>query len=521
MFNFRVAPYRKKDGGMTNVILVTGDNVDSTKPYAKEMKNFGARWMPNLNTWAWFTSQDEAKMKSIVDKMVRPAIEFLVSKESVGEGESPRDVIKVLDDILKQLSISNTEEEDNAINNVYMSKEEISEKIYNFKAQLVNTVSGEEFKKLMEPLIKFRQAQGYKFSMHNTILIWIQDPNATMVKSKANWEKMNRVVKDGAPAIGLYVPIGGSKRFKTREEKDAAKVKWLAANHYEDEKELTPGDKERLAHYLNSNEGNTTFKFSFSFYDVRYTVQMEGKEDIVGSNKDVPWYNDSGNETMAVKEKIDALLQVVKDSGVNVSTTKELGGALGVSTNGQIQVLDKAKMNSNYLMTLCHEFAHELLHQTYLKDKNTEFSNFYYGRPEGKGFVEQQAELTAWIVCKFYGYDIKEAINYATIWGMNEKNAVHAFDTVAKVSDFIINETNKKIVENRNNMMAESRNLINEVHFSGLDIAKMVGAEDVYERGQQEIEKENEMRAEALNNFKAMTEKINNVDKNRLQENYD
>lgn len=520
MFSFKVAPYRKKDGSVTNMILVTGDSVDSTKPYAQQMKNFGAKWMPNIGTWGWFGSQDKVKMKTIIDKMVKPAIEFLLSKETRGEGESPRDVIAVLDKILKELSTENTQDEELASNNVFMSQKEITNRIFEFKSKLVNTVSSGEFKRLLEPIMKFRRAQGYHYSFHNTILIWIQDPKATMVKNRKDWKKMNREVKPNAPAISLFIRIGGEKRFKTKEERESAKTQWLIDNHYRNESELTPGDRERLEHYLESNSGNATFKLGPYFYDVRHTVQIEGTEDIVGSNKNIDWYNDSGNETMAVKEKIDALLQVVNESGVDVSKTKELGGALGVSKSGKIEVLDSAKMNSNYLLTICHEFAHELLHQSYLKDKNTEFSTFYYGRPEGKGFVEQQAELTAWIVCNFYGYDIKEAINYAAIWGMNEKNAVHAFDTVAKVSDFIINKTNAKIIENRK-MMSESKNILQEVHFSGLDIAKMVGAEDVYERGMEQLQRGEEMKPNVTNKFNEMMERINSVDKKRLQENYD
>ena len=172
------------------------------------------------------------------------------------------------------------------------------------------------------------------------------------------------------------------------------------------------------------------------------------------------------------------------------------------------------------LMTIAHEFGHELLHQRYLKDNNPEFGQFYYGRPEGKGFVEQQAELVGWIVCQFYGYDMKTGINYAGIWGMNEKNAVHAFDTVAKVADFIINKTNEKIKERRN-VMEEGKNILNEVNFTGADIAKMVGAEDVYKRGLEQIENGEEMKEEAIEKFGNLLERINKADKNRIIERYD
>jgi hypothetical protein len=38
MFSFDVKPYRTKAGGITNLILVTGDATDSTIEYKDEMK---------------------------------------------------------------------------------------------------------------------------------------------------------------------------------------------------------------------------------------------------------------------------------------------------------------------------------------------------------------------------------------------------------------------------------------------------------------------------------------------------
>lgn len=522
MFSFDVKPFRKKDGTITNVILVTGDNTDSTYPYKEQMKEFGAKWINSLKTWGWYTSTDKGRMDTIIQTMVKPAIEFLMSKEQDKGNDDSRTVISVLDKILKLLDTNDTAEEIEASNNVFMTKEEIKNKIFDFKAQLVNTMNSADFQALMMPIIKARQAQGYQYSLLNTILIWCQDKNATMVKSRRAWEKMNRTVKPNAPAIGMYIPIGGDKSFKGREAIARAKAEWMKNHNIADESEMTIGDKDKLDHYLKQTSGDVSFKFGFYFFDVRFTEQMEGKEDVVGDpNAKVDWYNDSGNETQAVKEKIECLLEVVRDSGVNVSKTKTLDGALGVSKSGKIEVLDSAKQNSNFLMTICHEFAHELLHQKYLQDKkHPEFSQFYFGRPEGRGFVEQQAELTAWIVCKFYGYSIREAINYAAIWGMNEKNAVHAFDTVAKVADFIINKTNEKI-RNRRNTMRESKEYLTEVNFSGKDIADMVGAGDIYDKGVQMIEKDSQQMEETVNAFKNLVNKMDAYDKNRKNEYFD
>ena len=527
MFSFKVVPYKKQDGQMTNIVLVTGDSVDSTYPYKEQMKRFGAKWISSMSTWGWWGSPDMTKMKGILDNFVKPAIQFLLSKEKAPSKDSNRNIDSILDELIKMLDTSDTSSEIAASGNVLMTKEEIKAKIQEFKEKLVSCVNGEEFKRLIAPIINARKAQGYKYSLHNTILIWVQDPEARLVKSRRKWAAFNREVTPNAPAIGMYVPIGGEKEFKDKEQRKRAKIKWLRDNGYSSEKELSIGEKEVLNAYLNQITGLTNFKFAFCFYDQRFTKPMEGKEDLLGDidTSKINWYNDSGKETKAVKEKIYALLKVVADSGINVSAQKNLSGALGVSKGGSIDVLENAKMNSNYLMTLAHEFAHELLHQTYLRDSNNgkEWGQFYVGKSNGRGFIEQQAELTAWIVCQFYGYDIQEGINYAALWGMDAKNAVHAFDSVAKVSDFIINKINAKIIEERDmNKVQESKRYIKEANYSGLDIANMVGCGDLYLQGIKEFE-EDELREEKMyesnvKSFKELCKRINESDKKRVND---
>ena len=523
MFSFDVRPYKKKDGGLTNIILVTGDNIDKTFDYKEEMKGYGAKWIGALNTWGWWGSPDENKLRTIIQTMVKPAIEFLLSKEKNPSTDKVRTVESVLDELLAALSTEDTEAEIKAANNVFMSQNDIKNKIQEFKEKLVTTVNSEDFKQLMMPIINARRAQGYKYSLKNTILIWVQDPKAKLVKSKKKWAAFNREVKPNAPAIAMYVPVGGEKEFKGKEAREAAKQEWLRSRGIQSEADLTLGEKEQLKNYLDQTVGEVAFKLAFCFYDQRFTQPMAGKEDLLGDTdtSKIAWYNDEGKETQAVKEKIYNLLKVVADSGVNVSKTKNLGGALGVSKGGQIEVLEDAKLNSNFFMTITHEFAHELLHQKYLRDSSggKEWGQFYTGRDDGRGYVEQQAELTAWIVCQFYGYDIKEAINYAGIWGMDAKNAVKAFDSVAYVSDFIINKLNEKIRQERGMNVQESKEYLTEVNYTGQDVAKMVGAEDLYLNGLKEFEEEENaetgMYENTVKSFKSLVNRINESENKR------
>lgn len=524
MFSFTAAPYKKMDGSMTNVILVVGDNIDSTYPYKEDMKNFGAKWIKDRHTWGWWGSPDKRKLQSIIDTMVKPAIRFLLSKEKAPANDKARTVESILDELLKQLSTDDTEDEIQAANNVFMTKTEITNKVQEFKEQLVSTVNGDEFKRMIMPIINLRRAQGHQYSFKNTLLIWMQDPKAKLVKSRSKWKPFNREPKENAPAIGLFVP-DGEKRFKTKEQRRKATEVWLKENGFKSFKELTLGEKEKLDVFLNQFVGPVYWKFKYSFFDQRFTQVIADKEDLLGDTDtgNIAWYNNNGNETEAVKEKIYALLKLVANSGVNVSKTKNLDGALGVSKGGNIEVLQDALMNSNFLMTLAHEFAHEALHQNFLKN-DEEWAEFYVGRNEGRGYIEQQAELTAWIVCKFYGYDIKEAINYAALWGMMDaKNAVKAFDSVAKLADKIINGINKIIISERG--MNESREYIKEVNYTGLDVAKMVGAEDLYLSGIKEFEEEERaetgMYENTVKNFKSLVNRINESDNKKRNSLFD
>lgn len=495
MFSFRTVKFNTKDGTPKSVILLTGDDIDKTDDFKDVIKNtYGASWIGNLKTWGWYVPPKRDKMLELINSKVKPCIEFLRANEK-NNSSNEDNAISIVDELLKMLANTEEEAEKEADGNVYLSSKEIMAKVYDFKKKLINAVTSEDFKKLFIPIINLKRVQGKGFSLKNTILAWVQRPNMTLIKSKADWNAMNRLVKPDAVPIALFKPYGGKKIHSGQRNRKYAEQEWMNANHITNKSEMTPGDKERLRHYLNAETTVGKFKLVAAFYDYADTIKMEGKEDIVGDIQqvDMDWYNDTGNETELVKEKIEALLSVIQDSGVKFKKIDSLGGALGVSKGGVIEILNNAAMNSNMFMTIAHEFAHELLHQRYLKDKNNEFSQFYIGKDDGRGPIEQQAELTAWIVLNFYGYDIQESINYMAVWGMtDEKAAVKAFDMVANVSNFIIEKLNDKIVKNRG--LQESVFRVDEANITGLKVAELLGPEAVaaYNAGMEEIRNEDE-----------------------------
>ena len=160
--------------------------------------------------------------------------------------------------------------------------------------------------------------------------------------------------------------------------------------------------------------------------------------------------------------------------------------------------------------TLTHEYAHELLHQTYVSKHDSDpngYGSYFIGTKQGRAVVEQQAELTAWIVLRNFGFDMPTNINYVGIWGMDEKSAPFVFDTVAKVASAIIKDISNKV----DNMMNESVQ-INE-NITGLDVAKLVGCEDVYLRNKEANELDMEKRQTFKESFNKVLKGINDVEK--------
>ena len=129
-----------------------------------------------------------------------------------------------------------------------------------------------------------------------------------------------------------------------------------------------------------------------------------------------------------------------------------MGGALGVSKSGQIDVIKNSPNVKHTLNTLIHEFAHEILHQKYLKLQNDkDWAEHFIGTTQGRHSVEQQAEITAWGVMKFFGIASNTNINYAVMWGMEDKKvAVSVFDEVARVISKLINLITDKLVSKDN-----------------------------------------------------------------------
>lgn len=461
----------KKNGVNQRVAYIDAHRSQGTYGIRKQIQSYGAKWEPKAQWWYWPLGNNP---EEVIQTQVRPCIEWLTKIEDMG-GSPKRNVEDVINKLIAKVKGASVPSNLGSAS----SKDDILANLEKFKADLVRITSDEDFKRLMEPIIKFRNASGYRYSLLNTILILVQDPKAKMVKTASDWKAVNRQIVKGAKPIMLWFPKG--KREYTPEEQELIKKDFLMKKKVKTIEELTPGDREKLKKEMNRTIAEK-FDLAPYWYDYRHTEQMPNTEDMVGNpGDDIKWFDDSGDESPELASKIDATLAVIEDEGIILHFTQNLGGARGVSKSGAIEILQNQPKNAGMLNTIIHEFAHEILHQTYLKNKNEEMKEYFVGTKEGRGKVEQQAELCAWIVMRSFGYDMQTNINYVGIWGLNQDNAVRVFDSVSRVATFISQKITQKEQEKAN--MTESKQYIKENNIpSGEEIANMVGCGQVYQR---------------------------------------
>ena len=484
--NYKVE--KTKNG--TPIAYIDPKTSENVYDFKEIIKKYNGKWDNYGKRWFWWLSKNPQETQQILNTQVNPAIEELTNVETPkvgGERRSASDIqaivakmVKELDDILAAPVVGDGEGS--------MSEQEIKSRVASFKDKIVNLKSSEEFKMLMGPIIKFKQAFGHGFSFGNTILIWLQDKKATMVKSRSRWAKVNRVVKEGAPAIMLYTPVGLEPY--TPEEKQMKTLEFLKKMGVKTVKELNPGQKEKLSVLL-SGKNAKGFKLTPSFYDHRFTMPMEGKEDLAPkANMDnIEWFDDKSPASEKTITLYDAAIKSIEEVGIQVVFVNDLGGARGVSTSGKIEVLRNTNKNIGDFSTLVHEFSHELLHQRYLKERgNNDFGSFFIGTSQGRGQVEQQAELSAWIICQYFGYEMPTSVNYMGCWGMDSKSAAKVFDVVAGTASKIIELVGKNM---NNNTLNEDVNNGSQI-ISGEQLANMIGLGDLY-RKSKSMEQQNTM----------------------------
>jgi hypothetical protein len=211
-------------------------------------------------------------------------------------------------------------------------------------------------------------ARFHRYSFHNVCLIASQRPTATRVAGFQTWRTLNRFVRKGEKGIVILAPI------HRRQAEDAD----------EDSKHIAG------------------FRAAYVF-DVAQT-DGEPLPGVAAAS------GDPGQRTRALRSAIIA-------RGIGLDDLDDLGGALGTSAGGRIQIV-KGLSPAEEFVVLVHEFAHELLHRA-------------ADRPQSRDVRELEAEAVAFVVGEAIGLQVGDAArDYIHLYNGDRDGLMRSMDRI-------------------------------------------------------------------------------------------
>jgi N-terminal domain of anti-restriction factor ArdC/IrrE N-terminal-like domain len=234
----------------------------------------------------------------------------------------------------------------------------------------------------------------HSYSFNNTILIYMQNPHATLVKGFREWKKHGRFVKKGAKAIKVLAPLIGKKKEKEEEKSDKE-------------------EKEKKVLY------------GFRYVNVFDVASTDGKELPAPAVKTLE--GDGEQE----KDLLQGWIQKV-EIPVIFKDTGEANGYYHLVEN--YIAIHEGRSTTQQLKTLIHEYGHHLLHA-----KGAKFEQ------EGSRIREAQAEAVAYVVMNHFGYDTGNySFGYIAGWSQDIHIMKQIGTDIVKCSHQIIEQLNSQ-----------------------------------------------------------------------------
>ena len=233
------------------------------------------------------------------------------------------------------------------------------------------------------------QSAFYNYSFGNTMLIYMQNPQATYVKGYKGWNELGRYVKKGETGIAILAPC-----FKRKEA----------------DKEETGDGEERII---------SGFRVAYVF-DLAQTDGDDSQLPVL-----VKGLSGDGEQEKKVYEEIKEYISSKLPIEEVVGTAAK--GSYSPET-GRIRV--RSDMDHvQKIKTIIHEYAH-CVDFTLNPDKNI-----------SRNKRELVAESSVYIVSSCLGLDTAGySISYLHTWLKDRKEMKEIADTVQKVASTIINE---------------------------------------------------------------------------------
>lgn len=440
------------------------------------LKKYGAEWLPRNNyikyakgvphAWGWVIWKgQEAEKYPYINKFA----------EEIGAIETPktegvnRTAEEILGDIDAELSSA-------IANSNFSAADKILRDAEKYKDMLAKGIGSQETMDALARLIEYRRelekVGGYSdYSWLNTLLIMFQKKNATDIRSKGEWLEGGYTVKEGAVPVILSMPKQFGRLYGKRA--DDIKRKYLETCGVTSVKELNKFQLRTLDRKLKYPISSAGFKpyVAYDISDVEPGPNAIPIEKTRAKLSDVFQWFAKLEPTQKEAALINACIAWGKSIGIRkyIFVGKdELGSARGsASSDGIVRVIDEEK-DLGILSTTIHETAHQIMHWTVVRDHSEEMKRFYRGGSFERGtqIVEQEAELTAWVVLTGFGYkNLQSHFNYLANWGMTVSNCSNVFDAIMRVA----NEIHKGIIKNLSMNSITEYNFDKEDNYGELD----------------------------------------------------
>lgn len=269
-----------------------------------------------------------------------------------------------------------------------MSQKERHQDSANTESSLLNQVDGGNRQLLQEMqqgqserlgrYLEFT-ARFHKYSVHNQVLIFLQCPHATFVGGYRKWQEMGYQVARGEQGIRILAP----RPYKIIDE-ETAEV------------------RERVRFV------------SVAVFDVSQLANV--------NDKPLPLFFTPLADNQ--QELVARVIRAMEEDHIQVAEAP-LGLTQGYSGRGRVRVREGMD-STNKVLTLLHEYAHEMLHWT----------------ADGKGqelkVKECHAEAVSFVAAHYFGVRSPFSSDYLQHWGNTPKDLLAELDIVRRTAAQII-----------------------------------------------------------------------------------
>lgn len=294
-------------------------------------------------------------------------------------------------------------------------QEKLKEITDNIEHGIKDVFSSEKYTQYLQTMSQF-----HSYSLNNTILISMQNPDATRVASFNKWkDNFERHVKKGEKGIKIIVP----SPYKTKTQVN----------------KLDPKTKKPILDKNGSPQTETVERETVAFkiatvFDVSQTEGKELPSIATTLTGDVEQYEDFFKALEKVSPVPISFEKIGKNSVKGYFSLTE-----------QRIVLGEGASELQSIKTLIHEIAHSKLHNA---DKDILPSQHELN--SSRSTQEVEAESIAYTICQYYGLDTSEySFGYIAAWSSDKElsDLKSSLTTINKTSSELITGIDKQLAE--------------------------------------------------------------------------